>query len=1133
MILIVLSYAQLHAEVTPSYNATDDTVLIFDSFQEYTVGNKIAVNSNSVGHNWWTTWSNAPGSAEDGVVALMNGTKCGFISGVNDNVLLLGDEQNGNYDLEFDILVPQGKNGYFNILHHFAGSNSTWAMQCYLHLTNDGQNSTSAPGHGTIHAGSNSTADVPAVYDAWMHFRLNVNTDTDVARFYYTAPGGVEMLLCEWQWSLDSFGESTVGRTLAAMNFFAPMTDGSSEFYLDNFSFKKIGGDSAPEMLVSPTAFDTELAANDMTMFDVVISNDGNSMGDWSGWVDFGQGEDGTAGSDLMYHNGEPYTGIGHSVEHTREIAIRLTPQMYAGVAMGKKLVSVKYMTTSDAISADGHYTFRLYGQGVNDQPGELLAEKTINSTAMGSWVSVNFDDAIYLTGQEIWASVELLQAAGQYPLNMDNGHLGQVQDGNWLSTDGGVFSHCYSEGSFDGAWMITAHCEGNTVPGGWASLSKTNGSILGGQSETITLALNSIGLATGDYNSNLIINTNDVNNPHVEIPIHLYVQGINYYTITATASPSNGGTVTGGGTYAQGSSCTLTASANNGYSFVRWTKNGSQVSTNPTYTFTVTGNATYVAEFQQNTVTYTITATASPSNSGTVTGGGTYAQGASCTLTASANNGYSFVRWTKNGSQVSTNPTYTFTVTGNATYVAEFQQNTVTYTITATASPSNSGTVTGAGTYNSGSLCTLKATANSGYTFVNWTKNGTEVSTNAEYSFTVTANGSYVANFEPIQYTISASASPAAGGSVSGDGSYPAGETCTLVAQPNSGYVFEKWTENGNFVSNESAYSFTVTEDASYVAHFIESVGSYTVTAIAVPSEGGSVTGGGTYNQGATCSLKATANAGYTFVKWTEADGTLVSTDVNYTFTVTDNVIYIAVFEQNISHYTITASASPAEGGMVTGGGEYEEGTQCTLTATAFSGYRFENWIENGTVVFTQTEYSFVVNSSRTLTAVFVPIAQYTITASSSSHGSILPEGTVQVTAGEDRTFTMMPDEGYKVGSVIVDGEDVGAVETYTFRNVNGNHSIHAQFVQLGVNDLYRPELKLYPNPASSSLTIVGEDMRRVTMMDLMGGQLEDREVSCDGMTWPLDSYVSGTYIVKVEFKDGFVAFSRFVVVK
>ena len=72
-------------------------------------------------------------------------------------------------------------------------------------------------------------------------------------------------------------------------------------------------------------------------------------------------------------------------------------------------------------------------------------------------------------------------------------------------------------------------------------------------------------------------------------------------YTITATANPSNGGTVTGGGSYLEGATCTLIATANSNYSFTNWTKNGAVVSTNPTYSFTVTGNADYVANFSHN----------------------------------------------------------------------------------------------------------------------------------------------------------------------------------------------------------------------------------------------------------------------------------------------------------------------------------------------------------------------------------------------------------------------------------------------------------------------------------------------------------------------------------------------------
>ena len=503
---------------------SNDEVLIFDPFEEYNEGNKIAAEAIAAGHDWWTTWSNAPGGSEDGVVANFDGTKCGHLTYGNDQVLLLGDEENGNYDLEFDILIPEGKNGYFNILHHFAGSNSTWAFQCYLHLTNDGQNSTSAPGQGTIHAGSNGTATMQGlVYDQWMHFRLNVDTDTDVANYYYTAPGADEVLICTWQWSLDSFGNNVVGRTLAAMNFYPPENAATSEYYLDNFSFKKIGGESAPELTITPDAISETLGEDDMTSVAITIDNTGNSIGDWAGWLDFGQGEAGSQTAQLYYHNGEVNSGIGSSDAYTREMGIRLPATAYAGAAMGMRIVSAEYYVYDDYQSADHNYIFRIYGQGLHNQPGELLAEKTVNTTAAGAWITATFDEPVYMTGQAMWATVQLEQVAGEYPLSMDGGEYGEEQDGNWLSTNGNSFSHCYSAGSFGGAWLITVNCEGTLVPATWATINKTEGAIMGGQSETITLTLNSIGLSEEYYNANLIINTNDEELPHVEIPVTLH----------------------------------------------------------------------------------------------------------------------------------------------------------------------------------------------------------------------------------------------------------------------------------------------------------------------------------------------------------------------------------------------------------------------------------------------------------------------------------------------------------------------------------------------------------------------------------------------------------------------------------
>jgi len=145
---------------------------------------------------------------------------------------------------------------------------------------------------------------------------------------------------------------------------------------------------------------------------------------------------------------------------------------------------------------------------------------------------------------------------------------------------------------------------------------------------------------------------------------------GVNVYTITASASPGGGGSTSGGGAYVSGASVTVVATANGGYAFVNWTESGSPVSANASYGFTVSGNRTLVANF---TPVYTITTSASPVAGGLTSGGGVYNSGSNVTVVATANGGYAFVNWTESGSPVSANASYSFTVSGNRTLVANF----------------------------------------------------------------------------------------------------------------------------------------------------------------------------------------------------------------------------------------------------------------------------------------------------------------------------------------------------------------------------------------------------------------------------------------------------------------------------
>ena len=140
-------------------------------------------------------------------------------------------------------------------------------------------------------------------------------------------------------------------------------------------------------------------------------------------------------------------------------------------------------------------------------------------------------------------------------------------------------------------------------------------------------------------------------------------------YTITVSANPANGGTVMGGGTYQQGQSCTVTATANEGYTFNNWTENGNVISNNASYSFMVTGSSALVANFTLNTIQ--ITTAVEPAEGGNATGGGTYNYGDEVTITVETNEDWAFQNWTENGAVVAEEKTFTFIATADHSFVA------------------------------------------------------------------------------------------------------------------------------------------------------------------------------------------------------------------------------------------------------------------------------------------------------------------------------------------------------------------------------------------------------------------------------------------------------------------------------
>ena len=421
---------------------------------------------------------------------------------------------------------------------------------------------------------------------------------------------------------------------------------------------------------------------------------------------------------------------------------------------------------------------------------------------------------------------------------------------------------------------------------------------------------------------------------------------GTQQYTVNVSANPTIGGSVTGGGTYNQGQSCTVTATPNAGYTFTNWTENGNVVSSQANYTFVVNNNRTLVANFQAQPQNYTITVSANPTNGGSVTGGGTYQQGQSCTVSATANTGYTFSNWTENGNVVSTQANYTFNVNGNRTLVANFTAQQ--YTITATADPVNGGNVTGGGTYNYGNSCTLNATPAAGYAFVNWTKNGTQVSTNASYTFTVTESAAYVAHFQLQTFTVNVNANPTEGGTVTGGGTFNYGETCTVTATANEGYTFVNWAQGFFSVSNEASYTFTVTNNVNLTANF--SLQTLEVKVAIEPAEAGDVTGEGSYNYGDEVTLSVIRNEDWAFLNWTE-NGEVVSEEPIYVFTITRNHDLMAhfMYTEGIGENNISAKVypNPTKGEITLEG----EGLQSVRIANAFGQTIYNTKVEGDQV--------------------------------------------------------------------------------------------------------------------------------------------------------------------------------------
>lgn len=225
--------------------------------------------------------------------------------------------------------------------------------------------------------------------------------------------------------------------------------------------------------------------------------------------------------------------------------------------------------------------------------------------------------------------------------------------------------------------------------------------------------------------------------------------------------------------------------------------------------------------------------------------------------------------------------------------YVDNFQWITVAdYPVSLLASPPDGGQVAGAGNYSPGNEITISAIPSVGYSFISWTdQDGDVVSTEPEYTFEMPAEAvEFTANFEQQPFTLTLNVQPASGGSVSADPEqdfYTYQQQITLTAIPAEGYNFVNWRKDGVTLSSEKEFVYTMpAEDVIISAIFLEEdVPLYTLSLVANPEIGGTVSGAGDFAEGDLVTIVAAPADNFAFINWTDEEGSVLSDLLIYEF--------------------------------------------------------------------------------------------------------------------------------------------------------------------------------------------------------------------------------------------------------
>lgn len=283
--------------------------------------------------------------------------------------------------------------------------------------------------------------------------------------------------------------------------------------------------------------------------------------------------------------------------------------------------------------------------------------------------------------------------------------------------------------------------------------------------------------------------------------------------------------------------------------------------------------------------------------------------------------------------------------------------------------------------------------------------------------------------------YVIAARAKEPAMGRVIGGGDreiYYA-ET-TLTAEAAEGYHFTKWTNaEGDTLSDVNPYAFVVVEDMTIWAHF--AINTYRVMLSARDHGKIKPIGDSAYPYGTEVTLKAEADTGFYFAKWTSAEGRFLSANNPYTFAVREDADIQAHFALGSNGHQVNVTA---DNGMIkSGSGVYTHESYASLEVSAHTGYRFVKWTNAaGDILSTDNPCRLLVTGDMDVWAVFEKM-NYTLRVSAGANGSA--DGSGSGLYKDYMKATAVADDGYHfVNWTNAKGDNVSANNPYEFPLIN-----------------------------------------------------------------------------------------------